>query len=121
MSCTTCQRVNTIPQCTQSLLIGVVQEISGTVKIYFTDILTGRKFTIEGSTDSDGLLTADISGLSDFLSPNYVFEVNVTDNAGAALTIAIGSNEYSCLAFEVEAIWDSEGNLVETETFTLSV
>lgn len=72
-----CDKVCSIPGCVDLLTIGSTAFNNTGFAVQFTEIITGRIMTLEGSSDENGIVTVDTSTLNDYLTPNLIYEIRL--------------------------------------------
>lgn len=122
MSCTICTKTKPIPQCSESVILGTVAETE--VILVFTDVVTNRQRSIEGTVDA-GTLSFDMDALGGFISPNFLYTIQgydtSLDNLGDPITITKEGEEYTCLNLSVSPIVNEEGEIEGATEITLTV
>lgn len=108
--CLTCTKVETLPTCTDNLVIGEVTA-PGDVTVYFKDI------TLGGRTQSYPDITpvADVVTIPNFSDPsksiNHSYEVWITEqdaNVEDRLDITIGTTVTDCISVRFETIYTAD-------------
>ena len=114
MSCPQCSRARILPVATTSLTIGSISGADTEVHVYFTRLSTRRTQRLSATSGNSGLVTVDVSSLSEFFRPGSDYELwlslgNTTDiQQKQSITIGIDTAECLLLRFQ----------LVEDETYT---
>lgn len=112
MSCTICTKTKPIPQCSGILTLGAVTQSD--VQVVVTEVVTNRQRLIDG-TVTIGILTIDLEDLGEFLSPNFLYNIQAYDtsleNFGDPIEITIDEVEYTCLNLSVSAIVNTTGEI----------
>lgn len=123
MSCSNCQRVKIIPECSGVLTVGTIPDVSATRMVVFTNTLTGYEMYLQGTSDGDGLLTVDIEG-DDFFSENFEYTLSVLNGEtlnsyNDTLTITIDEQEYNCLLLTFKKVFNDDGQVEGAAEITL--
>jgi hypothetical protein len=97
MSCTPCQSTKPIITCTKLLTVGAIAQNSHPVYVWLFNKTTGKIDRFEETSDVNGLVVVDLSGVD--LSENQLYEIFVTNrNAwiGDKLPVTVGGDAYNC-------------------------
>lgn len=78
MSCN-CTKIKKLPTCINELVIGTIELLSQNVHVFIHNKSLNHNIRLTGVSDSDGLVTVDLSVLPDnFFSENYTYEIYIT-------------------------------------------
>ncbi len=122
MACNTCTPTLLVPCCTESLVLGTIENLTQLIYIYVKNLSSGYTYRQESASNGAGLVTLDCSEIKDMLQPNIDFEVWVTkNNEKIRLPITIGAEPYTCFNIEFEKTYDEDGLSTSEETYTLEV
>lgn len=114
MNCN-CPKAYPLLQCIETLQIGVVDPGLTDLTIQFECVITGRIMRIEGvNPQADGLLTVDVSTLSNFFSPRLEIELKVLaslETTGDVVPVNVTNSTFECVLL----------NFVEGETELASI
>lgn len=125
--CSPCQKLQPIPKCAESLIVGNVGLIDTDVSVYINDLTTDKLTKIDTVTDFEGNVIFDNCGLM----PNHSYELWVTlldDNIEDKLdievineTYPVPADSYSCLSFRVLDVVDCTGAQWSPISFTVEL
>lgn len=79
MSCN-CNKVYPIPLCAELIEIGAIELVLTDVIVQFNNIITGKVKQVTTTSDVSGFVTADVTTLGTFLTPNFSYEVTILAN-----------------------------------------
>lgn len=123
--CPSCQRVKSIPQCTVILNVGNVDLNDADVLVIFQRVENQTFFSVPGTTDSNGLVSVDLTEFSMFLTPEFTYQIKVIenmDNWNNPLTINVNGTEYDCLLMGVKAVTNlSNDQITGADEITLEI
>lgn len=129
MSCSNCQEIKSIATCVNQIIIGTISSKSVDVYVYYKNIATGRITRMAGQSDSNGLVTVDVSAESFVSNQTYEFWITLTDSGieckeDVSIVDCAGTTSdttYTC--FSVKFYMISQNDIAyyyyETQTFTL--
>lgn len=123
MFCQGCQKVKTIPVCSELVTLGTVALNEGDdALMIITDEQTGREWQIPFIIGAAGAAIVDFSNL-DFLSQNFRYSVQVIETISDynnPLPITISGTAYDCLYMDFINVTDyNSGELVGADEITL--
>lgn len=120
MSCENCTQVRPIPACVNLLTIGTISEINIGVFVVIEDVTQGRRMLIESTSDGDGLVSIDTSGLMFAENHSYIITI-VEIVGGTAIDFTIDSIEYDCIAMRANKLRNESGSIITATSHTLSI
>ena len=110
--CNTCQEVNNVAKCVQSLIIGTVSETEADIYVYITDA-RGNTIRRSSTTSVAGLITLDTSDVyfMDKMQYNISATIQTASNLDDTLMIIDNGSSAtaSCILFEVQTIKNESG------------
>lgn len=122
MSCTTCTKTKPIPQCSGILTLGAVAQTG--VIVVVKEAVTNRQRVIDGAV-TIGILSIDLADLGEFLSPNFIYQVEAFDtsveNFGDPIEITIETVEYTCLNLSVSTLVNTDGEIEGAAEIVLKI
>lgn len=123
MSCSTCTKVKTIPQCVSEITIGTIADLDTDVYVYFKNLATGRTQQYEAVSDGAGLVTLDTSEITFMDGVLYeVWIVPQIDVFADRTEITIEGVEYDCFQVVFSRVYDdSVFAAASSETFVIEV
>src|SRR6186713_2813322 len=101
--CNPCIKTKTLPNCLGELVVGTIGLVSQSVKVYIQDLATGALTILQGTADSDGLVTLTLPESPAFFD-THPYELWITE-AGAGIgdfqtiTIEDSTSDIVCLRF----------------------
>lgn len=107
MSCVQCKRTVPLNKCPDTLVIGTIADANTNVLGYIKKVSNGATQLFSVTSDGDGLVSVDVSGITDFLNTSKTqFEVWLTLATATSfedrLPITIGTETADCLLMKFE-------------------
>ena len=120
MSCSNCTPAKNLRICGEDITIGTISSSNTDVYIYVRDIITGKIYRQETTSDGDGVVTLAMDDNNRFFQPIRTYEIWVTLTDAASQedteTLTIHGGEYDCIQAEFERITDADGNTIADST-----
>lgn len=108
MDCLTCQQTKQIPNCTDDLVLGIIDYVSTNVYIFIENVTTGRVERQEATSSPVGVVTLDLTDPNaHFYSNSYAFEVHVSlrdTTPTEKLPIQLGGSTFDCFQLTFDKI-----------------
>lgn len=121
MSCN-CEKLKSLPTCLNELIIGQIALVSQNVYVFFKNISNDHVVRLIGVSDLNGDVTIDLTSLDNFFSPNYSYELWITELSAvpsARQDITFDTYTfYDCLSVEFFRIEDDSLESVYYTTIT---
>lgn len=122
--CEGCQKVKTIPSCSEDVTVGTVSVLAGSVVAIIADEQTGREWHTTLTTGAAGQVVIDFSDFP-FLSENFRYSLKVISGADLTnynnhLPITVDAVAYDCLYLDfTNSIDNSTDELTGAAAITL--
>lgn len=96
MNCSTCLQTKPIPMCVSAIIIGQISAINTDVVVKLKNESTQRIDTINATSDNDGVVTVDVSGI-EFMENHYTVSVHPAADYSNDYDIAINGESSKCV------------------------
>ena len=121
--CNPCLSTKPIARCVTNLIIGNIEQLSTSIKVYITNMTTGRRVEYSVTSGADGKVTVPITPQQFSEDHSYILHITTTDSIGIneTQTITIGELATECLALRFQTIWKSDNTIATYTNQTLSL
>lgn len=120
MSCENCTPTNPIPACVNELTIGTIEDPNTGVFVVIEDVTQGRRMLIEATSDGDGLVVINTSGI--MFAENHSYIVSIVETVGgSSIDFTIDAVEYECVGLRANKLFNSDGAILTATSHVLSI
>ena len=120
--CNPCTNTKPIARCITNLVIGIIPQINTPVKVYITNITTGRIIEYATTSAADGTVTIAITPQS--FSEDHAYEIHITTADATGINekqdITIGEEVAECVNIRFEMVWKNDNTASTFTNQTLS-
>lgn len=139
MNCEKCNPACSLPICADNIFIGRIAFPNTNVWLVITELITGRKQTVEVLSDNSGNIIVGVTGFKPFFSPNFIYSFAIYSNLSNGcpdIDLFIGNITVSCidvtffvctdanvttstikLQSEIDTIDDDQGNPIQDDSY----
>ena len=121
--CNPCLSTKPIARCVTNLIIGTIEQLSTAIKVYITNVTTGRIIEYAVTSGADGKVKLPITPQQFSEDHSYTIHITSADSIGIneTQTITIGELAAECLALRFHTIWKNDNTIATYTNQTLSL